>query len=1019
MNKITINPDLANVDYTDLLTKICQSLEKNQIFRTNNNHQWLVVDINQIAAEIATSQVNSPLGNAKGVRAATLNFSPGSQDRFPEQISNITELVRSNLTSYLSQNLSLDRLTFVTQLIADLKTFRQQSSKFDLAYNFPPSNQLQKQRLTVRNNDGKHTQLLKAHKVKISVDKPSNFTAHLLEGINNFIDVQLDPTSEERNDLEDILENLDKNEQSDIHRLENLVNQQTLGKLKKLAKIKYLEFLYENIDDNASENNLQGKIYLQDLIRRLKLLDDYINNTNKADGEYIVNYQGVEVNYQDMFSRGEAFDMLPIIPLIEGYLGETEQENREKVEFIFGLKLKFDGQVQAHKKGKTVFDYNQRILNPDSEEHKEGVKDESRKKLFVEKVLKIACLYYFLFASRQDPKNPQNDLEYNPITNLEKYVLPILQGSNDEDKKQLFRNIIKGFEKFQVKEKIKTLKGVLTNLIKRKTSFPTREYPLHISVKNSILEADINTIVDRDTFFKSLLRENPKDCLKYINLGEATTDKNFIVSLPAKMTISEIYFFETDDRETFQMQYDIDITGQGISVLPVVFAPANSCYEFFTKNLSDRKLVIFPYRPDPKKPETGKPETQKLESHQEFIYKITYSLLAYVCLYVLLEGQLKNLFIPILRIHLNNKKNDPPIEKFIVSLTGVLSHLFNERYWSNSQGIDIKEFSEKGKFKIPNTLASLYHILPKKFTFPPGEKFQFRELDKLAMIIVSSRGSDSRWGMEAKKSNLMGEIIDFRIQPQTATLRLWRTFSENYDNHEDMFSYPSVIVENVDQLYEQGYRHFIYIAKVPYSSTLHITQTKRDELFFMSANVIKALTRERNDIKIYPMFFDKYYAVKVENKIKSTSLYIQDTVELTQLVEDSSKKSIVFFNLFNGIAVGKDTNYNGVMSYATLLNIYQGVLDDKDIRTGLIYQDSHLKSEILQCLTLFHFSRYQKHENSGKLQIKLDPYQNLIGHESIGQLALLKYSRGQNAEFNSLAFLTYVRDILARPKSSS
>ena len=138
MNKITINPDLANVDYTDLLTKICQSLEKNQIFTTNNNHPWLVVDINQIAAEIATSQVNSPLGNAKGVRAATLNFRPGSQDRFSEQISNITELVISNLTSYLSKNLSLDRLTFVTQLIADLQTFRQQPTKFDLASNFPP-----------------------------------------------------------------------------------------------------------------------------------------------------------------------------------------------------------------------------------------------------------------------------------------------------------------------------------------------------------------------------------------------------------------------------------------------------------------------------------------------------------------------------------------------------------------------------------------------------------------------------------------------------------------------------------------------------------------------------------------------------------------------------------------------------------------------------------------------------------------------------------------------------------------
>lgn len=382
----------------------------------------------------------------------------------------------------------------------------------------------------------------------------------------------------------------------------------------------------------------------------------------------------------------------------------------------------------------------------------------------------------------------------------------------------------------------------------------------------------------------------------------------------------------------------------------------------------------------------------------------------------MLEGQSK-LFIPILRIHLKKKTDDAPIEKFIVALTGILSHLFNEKYRSNSQGIDISDFARKGKFKVTNTLSSLYSVLPKKFTLHPAEKFQFCELDKLALIVVSSRVSDRRWGIETQKSNLMGEIIDFQIQqdtPQTVTLRLLKTFSENYDDHENMFEYPTVIVENVDKLYKKGYRHFIYIAKVPYSSTLHITQTENDELFFMSKNVIAALKREREDIKIYPMFFDKYYAVKVGDKIKSTSLYIQDTIELTELAEDSNKQAVIFFNLFNGITVAKDNNYNGVMSYATLLNIYKGILDDEDIRRGLISNQSHLKSEILQCLTLFHFSRYEK---SGTVELKLDPYENLIGDESIGTLALFKHSRGK-AEFNSLAFLTYIRDILQTPANS-
>ncbi|MEA5616685.1 hypothetical protein VB711_02355 [Cronbergia sp. UHCC 0137] len=1001
MNKITTNPDLANVDYTDLLTKILESLKKDQIFNICNENKHLVIDINKIANQIATSQVDNPLGNAKAVRTATLNFSSGSQERFREQIAEIRACIQKSLTAAI-KNQAIDG--FTKQLITDLHNFQGTSSKFDLTYNFPKAKNLQKQRLTIKSGDTKQKQLLKTHKIKISVDKSRDFYSALLQGINNFIDLKFaDASSTEKEDLAYILEDLVENKNSDLYKFQKLVNQETLGKLKRLAKIKYLEFLIENIDEKVSDDNFRGKIYLADLIRRLNLLDNYINDTNKADGEYIVSYEGIQVNYQDMFSRSEAFDMLPIISIVEGYLGETEDQKREKIEFVFGLKLKFDGKVQTDG-GKNVFERNLNLLNPDSEEHKQEIADESRKSTFVKKVLKIAFLYYFIFASRQKPDdyNSENELEYNPIDKFEEKVLPILQDGNDAAKKELLRKLLKGFTEFKVQEKIDTLKKVLKSLIKHKTPFPSREYPLHISVKNSILEDDINTINDRGTFFKSGLRQNYKECLKYINLGDATTQTNSLVSLQAKMIISETHFLGTDDIETFNMEYDIQ---QNIGVLPVLFLPLedDKCNNFYQKNLKERNLLIFPYRL----------ESQKLNSHQEFIYKITYTLLAYICLHVILEKQAK-LFIPILRIHLKKETDNAPIEKFIASLSDVLSHLFNEKSRSNSQGINISDFGSKGKFKTPNILSSLYSVLPKKFHLLNPDKFKFQELDKIAIIVVSSRVSDNKGGSEAKKSNLMGEIIDFQIEQQTVKIRLLKTFSENYDDHQDMFEYPSVVVENVDKLYKKGYKHFIYIAKVPYSSTLHITQTEDDGLFFMSKNVIRALKTERNDIKIYPIFFNKYYAVKLDSN-KSTSLYIQDTIELTELVEDSNKQSIIFFNLFNGIAVSNESNYNGVMSYATLLNIYQGILDDDDIRRGLISNQSSLKSEILQCLTLFHFFRYEK---SKDIQLKLDPYQNLIGDKSVGELAVFKYSSGKE-EFNSLAFLTYVREILDKPKAYS
>jgi hypothetical protein len=1017
MNRIITNSDLANVDYTDLLDKILKVIENQQIFQISTDNRRVLININQVVNEVIKLNPANPLGNERAVRSATLNFSANSQDLFIERIKEITGYIQQHLTTAIQKNPTnqlINRFQFIQQLLTDLQTFKGQYNKdektketlLDFTYPFLPAKNLQKQRLTVkRNKNSPNKQLLKAHKVKISVDKPRDFSATLLTGINNYLDVNFaDINSQDREELEDIIDNLAKNPNSDIYSVQNLVNQETLGKLKKLTKIKYLEFLLENIDENASDDNFKGKIYLQDLIRRLYLLEDYINDSNRTDGEYEVNYAGTLVNYQSMFSRSEAYDILPIIPNIEGFLGETEDPDKEKIEFTFGLKLKFDGKVQAYG-GKTVFDYNLNLLNP--EEHQQAVGNESEKSRCAYKVLKIAFLYYFIFASRQDPTavdyDPRKELEYDPLAKVN-IILSTLQGNDEAAKKKLLINLCKGFNDYKIQQKIDVLKKVLRNLIKRETSFPSGNYPVHISVKNSILENDIDRINDRETIFKEALRKNFKDCLKYINVGNATTQTNLLITLRANINISELHFLETEDQETFNMQYDIP---SDIKVLPVIFLGIKDkkCLKFYNDNLQHRKLLIFPHRL----------ETEKLETHQEIIYKITYSLLAYICLHVILEKQTK-IFIPLLRIHLKQKTDDNVIiEKFIVSLTRVLSHLFNDGYRSNEQGIVITDSQSKNQFKIPNILSSLYSVLPKKFQFLPSDKFAFKELDKIAIIIVSSRESDSKWGIKEKKSNLMGEILTLQMEAKSVRFQLFKTFSENFDDHEKMFEYPTVIVDNVNKLYQKGYRHFIYIAKVPYSSTLHITQTVKDEeLFFMSKNVISALIKEKPEIKIYPMFFEKYFVVKMKNEIKSTSLYIQDTLELTSLAEDKNKQSVIFFNLFNGLQVADDVNYHGVMSYATLLNMYDGILDDEDIRKGLIYDDDNnnqLKNEILQCLTLFHFSRYEK---SSHIQLKLDPYQNLIGDESVSQVALFSHTRNRG-NFNSLAFLTHIKEILNKP----
>ncbi|NJL10615.1 MAG: hypothetical protein HC908_11875 [Calothrix sp. SM1_7_51] len=463
----------------------------------------------------------------------------------------------------------------------------------------------------------------------ISVQNTRDFNRQLLQGLEKYININLATASEaEQDDLGYILEDLERDKNSDFYRLQKIVDSETLGKLKKQAQINYLEFLLENVDTDNSQSNAENAIYLQDLIRRLKLIEEYIGNSTKADGDYLVYYAGTEVNYKDMFSRGEAYEILPIIPIIDGYLGEEKDEVKGEIQFVFGIKLKFDGKVQALG-GKNVFEYHLNLLNPDSEEHKAGLANEATKDIFVRKVLKIAFLYYFVFASLQNAEdsnyNPAKELEYNPLDAFEQLMTVTLKGNDEVAKQELFRNIYMYLQKLKVKIKINKLKGLLQRLLKRQTHFPTREYPLHISIKNGILEVNINNILTKNTFFKDSVRGNPKENLKYISLGKAQTQTDSLCSLPAKITISDIRFFVTDDRQNFSMEYDL----QRIKSLPILFVNLkdSNCYKIYTDHFSKQKLILFSYCH----------KTNNFDSIKAFVHQFTYSLLAYTCLHILLQ----------------------------------------------------------------------------------------------------------------------------------------------------------------------------------------------------------------------------------------------------------------------------------------------------------------------------------------------------------------------------------------------
>ncbi|OKH36590.1 hypothetical protein NIES2119_16295 [[Phormidium ambiguum] IAM M-71] len=985
--------ELVTLDYSDLLQKITQILKNNNIFKLSENSDRLLIDIDEVANQVANLQIQNPLTSAIGVRSATINFTPQFREKFPKLIRNIRDCLRQSLESNLGQNPSIGE--FVNSLITPLEQFQgnqNQKLGFTFAFNkqFP---NLQKQKLILDRQSPGSGSLLKFHKLTIRVQNTNQFTQQLRQGLENYIE-QIAESETESEDLNDILAGMVRSDRSDFHRLQRIVDTETLGKLKKEAKIRYLEYLR----DNCETTDKVGKIYLQDLIRRLRLIETYINDPTKADDYYEVNYANTRINYREVFSRSEVLDALPIITIVAGNLGESTDKNQGGREFIFGLKMKLNNAVQALG-GDDVFDYNLTLIDPTSKKHQEELKS---KQNFGAKVLRLAFLYYFVFASRSNPEaedyNPNSELEYDPVSVFDQKVLPILRSSDDGEKNKLFLKLLEGFAKYKAKLKVNKLKQFLKDIIEKQTILPTRNYPIQIGVRNGILERDIDSIFSKQTFFDDVVATNHKECLRFISIGESYIDETALCQLPANITIEDIRYFTSQESQEFKMGYEI----KDIGTLPILWVP-ETCMKTYKDAFMQHKLILFRYnnrRLDD--------DNKELDSTKAFIYRFTFSLLGYLCLNILLESIPNSLFIPMVRLHEGDRKNPAPSEKFVAHFAKSLSHLLSEKHRVSSQGFRIHNLN---KHSINNGLSSLYSVLPKKFRFSDASNTP--NLKKLAIIVVSSLESDamrSNRNRFNRISNLQGEVIGInRRDNGIIDLEILKTISDNYHN-ERLYRDPPILLDTVNNLYEDGYRNFLYIAQAPYTSTLNITQTDENEgLYFMSPKLIEELKGNRQDIKIYPIFFDKYYVRRSRN-LHSSSFYIQDTRQLYDLAEDPSQKVVMFFNLFNGITVGKNEErfYNGVISYSTLLKVYSDILNDKDIMMGLIDDDSTLKNDILQYLTLFHFSRFEKDSN---ISLKLDPYQNIIGEEAFSKLSVFNHIRGE-IEFNSLAFLTEVKQVL-------
>ena len=1005
----------VQMNYEGLLDAVLQVLAKGTIFTPleRGGVTSLIADVDKIAYTVArqSERFHDPLGKqAKVARVATVHFGD-SEERFNAQIKQIYEQLQTALEVKLQER-GQTLPDFVGQLLAPLPSFTGNPKSLGLSYPFSSHKNLTKQRLTL-GETAKVKPILRFHKLTVTVYETNKFRGQVEQALRNYSEQQFgeEANEDDLEDLNDILDALVQDTTSDIHKLLHVVNTESLGKIKQEAQICYLEFLRDNLGPG------KGTVYLQDLIRRLRLIKRYLGDAEAADSEFRVSFAGgMPVDYRDIFGPSHVFNQLPIIPVIEGSLGESKDEEKGTRTFVFGLKMKLNGKVQnqEHVKSPDAFDYYLELLDPKSALHQARLQNENKVERFKQRVLQLTLLYFFTFNRFGDSSYSDENI----ISDFKTHILPKFQGSDVRAQYKVLAQIRHKLNQPPVRTGLKVLERWLRDSITEK-SFQERPYPFHLLIKRSLLEQDLDTVLQSRTFFRPLFNSKNKEVLRHIAISQPRVDNSALCNLTAEITISNLHYFQTGDRQQFSMSYHVD----NYQTLPVLMVPKEQS-KVDRKRLADAwskyPNLIFPYWPSYLDLDEVRPYPK-----QAYVYRFTYSLLSYLSLKLLLAHAPEQLFVPIVRLHLGTKDERADQDGFIRSLSKVLAHLLSTECVSNAQGFYMPEQLSGDRsriWKLRNGLSSLYSVLPKRFKFTSPSPLS--QLDKLALVIVSRRESDSKWWTPPsdKLSCLMGEVVSVeRVNERTIESRLLHTFTDNY-HVSKMDTHPTALIDEVGRLYQDGYRHFIYIAKSPYTSTLHLTeQPDEDNLFFMSRKVIQALKENRPDLKLYPVFFDTYSVVKLlppfgayPNASPPQSLFIQETRELQRIMEDSStsKQVVIFYNLFNGIEVVRHY-YNGVISYATLLGMYEDILEDADILRGLLLDENNpLKSDILNYLTLFHFSRYEAAGTRRQpISLKLNPYENLIGDQSVGKLAMWPHAAG-NGQWNALAFLAEVRKIL-------
>ena len=995
---------LAIMDHAVLmrvLRNVVQDTSADSLFTYWKEQGLLTVSLDRVAEQFAIQARKSRIGDPVTVgddaaQVVTLNMTPENEQETRRLVTGLYTTIVDALTATatVANVASAELVGTLAHSIRDVnqpditagsQAIRRRllNDRQVLHHDFRGTKTLYRQRLSLEkaNADPQAETAFRWHKVLVTIDH-ADFVGQIRVALDRWIDARDDLDDDDKDDMRDNLARVMASPFSRLNDLKRLVNVEGMGQIKKETQIRYLEFL-----GGCFETGHACGALLQALAERLRAIDRYIRDPNRPDTDYRCSLGGQTLNLRDLLAPAHVFNALPVIPEIDGNIGEGVDPERHESQYTFGIRMKLNGTVQQAPGRPTSYHYHLGKMDPAA-----GANPARRLTLF------------FVYLVALDGLGQDDGQAV--IDRFVADVLPVLQGHDEQAKAAMIAQKVAYLrDNSQIEATLMTLTKGITDKLRGGHLTPHGEYRVAIYVLKGVLDAS-GLATGVDPFFRDdLFVRDGRGALPYLTVSETAVEQDAIYKLSARIAIDTMRAYTVANaRDDMEMSYAFSHRRQ----LPIVLAPrGQKVYDTYLSGSTGLALLGRAAR---------LPQAPAVPPGDTFLYAYAYSLLAWLVTHAVTAAVEDDVFIPVLRFHMTPEADAEEGDVLSAALGKVMAHLLGQRHLTSSQGLSLA--STLTGYQIQNARSSLYATLPKRFA---GKLDAIRgavDLDRCAILVVSSRACDSLAGDEGNRVlTIAGESIGLvRLDMGDVAVQRLRRFTGTYPAR-DVPTKPTAILDEVARLYERGYRHILYIAASPYKTTLHLADAQADdELFFMSGSILGQMREGKDDLTVYPVFFGTYPVVEFTGgkapSRNGRSLYVQDTRELMTLMRDPAKQIAVFLNLFTGKTVRSkgDTLYNGVMSYATARNMHPDIVDNAAIDRGLIY-DGPTKDALMLYLTLLHFARYEA--DGDEIVLKLNPYGDIIGEDSVGKHALLPHF-SQKRSFNLLAFLGYVEQILAR-----